>query len=186
MGRRRPGTAAGGECVGPDLTVRPLRAAEGRALGPLFSSVDPWKTLGYRPEALSAYLLKRGDGLERFGFVQQGRVVGVVCVRFPWLRGPFVEFLAVLPERQGAGIGQAVLGWVEANPRWPGANVWVTVSSFHTNARRFYQRSGYREVAALPRLVAPDGEEVLLRKEAAPRGAPARPAETGGGSWALG
>ena len=148
-----------------NLALRPLLLAEGRHVGPLVASMDPWKTLGYGAKALSLYLTKSDTGLERLAIVAAGRLVGVLCVRFPWLRGPFVELLAVFPGDQARGLGREVLARVEAEPRWAGPNVWVTVSGFNGKARSFYERCGYREVAVLPRLVAPDGEERLLRKE---------------------
>jgi len=40
----------------------------------------------------------------------------------------------------------------------------ISVSSFNTEARRFYERQGFAEVALLPDLIKPGFDEVLMRR----------------------
>jgi GNAT superfamily N-acetyltransferase len=147
-----------------DSKARGIRSGEGEKFGKALASMDPWKTLGYTVSGLAKYLTRADASLERFSWVVSDRPVGVVCVRYPWLRGPFVEMLAVLPGEQGRGVGRDVLSWVEGNSRWSGGNVWVTVSAFNGRARDFYLQCGYEEVGRLPCLIAANQDEILLRK----------------------
>lgn len=145
-------------------TARPLRPEESAGLAEELAAMDPWFTLGYSAAGLAHYLTREDPALERHGVVESGALAGVVCIRYPWLRGPFVELLAVLPAARRRGVGAEILSWVEADPRWQGGNVWITVSDFNLRARRFYERLGYAEVAELPRLVSTRSDELLLRK----------------------
>ena len=90
-------------------------------------------------------------------------LAGAMTVRWPWLHGPYLELLAVLPEAQGRGLGGALLGWLIAQVP-SSRNLWVAVSAFNTGARRFYARHGFVEVGTVPGLVRDGFDEILLRK----------------------
>jgi ribosomal protein S18 acetylase RimI-like enzyme len=129
--------------------------------------MDPWRTLGYRPENLLNYLHRKDAGLDRHAIVIEGRTAGVLSVRYPWLMGPYIELFAVLPGYSGRGLGEEVLKWVESRFQANSRNLWATVSAFNTLARTFYQRQGFEEVAPLKELVAAGLDEILLRKNLA-------------------
>jgi GNAT superfamily N-acetyltransferase len=90
---------------------------------------------------------------------------GVVSVRHPWLKGPYLELLALLPEAQNQGIGSRIIAWFESTALSHGSrNLWVCASSFNARAVRFYERHGFARAVTLPGLVADGYDEVLLRK----------------------
>jgi ribosomal protein S18 acetylase RimI-like enzyme len=90
---------------------------------------------------------------------------GVISLRSPWLKGPYLELLAIFPMFQGRGIGTKLLHWMEQEAVHNGArNLWVCASTFNTAALRFYERYGFAQVAALPGLVDDNSDEILLRK----------------------
>lgn len=144
--------------------LRPVTGAAAPALAGRVAQMDPWHRLGFGADALSLYLSRRDPGLVRRAVVAGGDLAGVVCVRHPWLRGPYLELLCLFPEHQGRGLGVDVVGWMEACVRGQAANAWVAASAFNTAARRFYARLGYREIAALDGLVREGETECLLRK----------------------
>ena len=74
--------------------------------------IDPWLTLQTKPEKLSAYLTGDDAHCHRLTIRHGGAIAGVVAVRNPWLYGPYLGLLAVLPGYQGTGIGSAILGWM--------------------------------------------------------------------------
>jgi GNAT superfamily N-acetyltransferase len=121
---------------------------------------DPYLTLGYRAETLATYLTRPDPSLERHAIETDGTLAGVLALRKPWLRGPLIEMLALLPEAQGRGLGGQILDRCKAEA---GKNLWATVSGFHHPARRFYARAGFDELCALPGIVAEDKDEILLR-----------------------
>jgi ribosomal protein S18 acetylase RimI-like enzyme len=95
----------------------------------------------------------------------EGKEAGVVSVRDPWLKGPYLELLALLPPFQNRGLGATLIGWLEGEAVANGVrNLWVCASSFNVRALRFYERHGFARASVLPGLVAEGYDEILLRK----------------------
>ncbi|HLO77140.1 MAG TPA: GNAT family N-acetyltransferase [Magnetospirillum sp.] len=143
------------------MTPRPLVAADIPALAAALAGMDPWLTLGYSATGLAAYLGREDGALMRVVIEHDGAPAAVLALRRPWLRGPYVELLAVLPQAQGAGFGRALVEWAAGQG---GGNLWACVSAFNSAARRFYAGMGFVEVAPLPDLVADGQAEILLRR----------------------
>ncbi len=139
---------------------RGLSAKEAETIATACAGFDPYLTLGYRAETLAAYLTRPDSSLIRYAVEMDGRFCGVLTLRKPWLRGPLIEMLALLPQSQGKGLGSLILDRCKAEA---GRNLWVTVSDFHQPARRFYARAGFEEVSALAGIVSEDRAEILLR-----------------------
>ena len=148
----------------PPLTCTSLRAAEAGLIGARLAAMDPWKRLGYGAEPLGRYLAAADPSLKRFAVQNEPETVAVVCIRYPWLRGPYLELLAVFPGNQGQGVGQAILAWIEEQARPSAKNLWTMTSEFNHRARRFYQAAGFVEIAPVADLVADGCNEILLRK----------------------
>ena len=91
-------------------------------------------------------------------------IAGVVAVRYPWLRGAYLELIGLFPDRQGQGLGTTILQWLEQETQPWATNCWVLVSSFNDLAKRFYLRQGFREVGSIEALVSLQSTELLLRK----------------------
>src|SRR2546428_7193294 len=60
---------------------------EAHFLSTLLATMDPWRTLGYTASALERYLLHAEAALYRYAVVVESHMSGVVCIRYPWLRG---------------------------------------------------------------------------------------------------
>ncbi len=144
------------------VAVLPQDQAE--ALAAMLAGMDPWRTLGYGPEALARSLTTPHPDLVRYLALRRGRPLGLAVVRRPWLRGAYIELFAVLPGAQGRGIGAALLGHIEETCRGHTANLWLLVSGFNAQARGFYVRHGFREIGPIPDLIMPGQDEVLMRK----------------------
>ena len=87
-----------------------------------------------------------------------------MCIR-DRLRGPYLQFLGVLPTFQRLGLGRAMLTWFEKEARARGErNLWVATSDFNQNALRFYEHQGFEHAAVLDDLVRDGISEILLRK----------------------
>jgi GNAT superfamily N-acetyltransferase len=142
-----------------------LERADCAALAAEIAAMPPWSVMNYPAERLERFLAARGDGAARYLVEIAGRPAGALSIRSPWLRGPYLELLALLPAAQGRGIGARILAWFEAEARREGArNLWVCASSFNTRAIKFYEKHGFRPAATLPDLVAEGHSEILLRK----------------------
>lgn len=138
-------------------------------LGVAFAKSEPWSRYPFTADALTAYFEAEEDAAPRYviahGSDIENNVAGVLGLRLNWLRGPYIQFLGVLPEHQNAGIGAQLLSWISDTSAESGArNLWVAASDFNTNALRFYERHGFTRVATLDGLVQDGIGEILLRK----------------------
>lgn len=154
------------------MTPRPLADADIATVAPALAAMDPWLTLGYTAAGLAAYLGRDDAALTRMVVERGGAPAAVLALRRPWLRGPYVELLAVLPAGRGLGLGRQLVGWAAGQG---GGNLWACVSAFNHTARAFYARAGFVEVATLPDLVVDGAEEILLRRRPGPAASPAAP-----------
>ena len=149
---------------GASIALAPIETQAAGPLAEAVTAIDPWKRMSFRPEAMATYLAAREPGACRRAILHKGRAIGAVSVRHPWLRGPYLEMLALLPGSQGLGIGASVLDWMGAEVAGRANSLWVCTSTFNTRALVFYERHGFVRVGDLDGLVGPDFTEILLRK----------------------
>ncbi len=149
-------------CVRRLVPLDPQNAVD---LGAAFAAISPWADYPYPASALAAYFAKAELAAPRYQIMAGDSIAGVAGLRGDWLRGPYLQFLGVLPHHQGHGLGAAVLAWFERTARDTGQrNLWVAASDFNAAAIRFYERNGFAECARLDGLVADGRTEILLRK----------------------
>lgn len=146
------------------LTLRPIDENTAESLGHQISRMDPWQTLGIAAPALAQSLVQSDHGAFKRSLWLEGRCIGAVRIQDPWLYGPYLALLALLPGAQGKGLGAAVLGWMESEIRGTSTNIWACVSSFNTDAQRFYARHGFETIGVIPDLLRPGFSEILIRK----------------------
>jgi ribosomal protein S18 acetylase RimI-like enzyme len=145
--------------------LEPLDGASAEMLGQALAGMDPWLTLRIGRQALTKFLLGEDAHCHRKAISCDGAIAGVVAIRSPWLHGPYLNLLAVLPAYQHSGLGSAVLQWMAGEAGDTALNLWLCVSKFNAHALRFYERHGFELTAELPDLVAPGFAELLLRKQ---------------------
>jgi diamine N-acetyltransferase len=147
------------------VTLAPIPPGETVRLGAGFAAIDPWAKYAYTPERLAAFFAGSETSSPRFALYADGEIAGVAALKLDWLRGPFLQFLGVLPSAQGKGLGSRVLAWIEREARrGEQRNLWVTASDFNNRAVSLYKRHGYEEVARLDGLASDTLGEILLRK----------------------
>ena len=150
----------------PGCRAAPLEATHAVQLGPLLAGLQPWLGLGYSADGLTRYLARQDAALLRWTLLDaDDALAGVLCLREPWLRGPFVELLCILPPRQNQGVGRAWLEWLSLRAAGQGmANLWTTATESNAAAQAFYAHCGFEIAGTLPNLIRPGLNEVLLRK----------------------
>lgn len=150
----------------PELvSFRPMTAESAILLGMGFAAIDPWARYRYTPEALSAFLSMGEEHAPRFEILSEGALAGALCIRENWLRGPYLQFLGILPGFQNRGLGRAALTFFEARARRQAArNIWVVASEFNHRALSFYERFGFVRIATLDGLAVEGIGEILFRK----------------------
>lgn len=151
--------------AGTSVALEAMSPEAAEHLSHALSAIDPWARYGFTASALAAYLADDEPGAPRYVIRADGQIAGAVGLRTAWLRGPYLQFLGILPAYQGAGIGALALQWFEDNARATGArNLWVSVSAFNFGAMRFYERHGLKHAAELDNLLQDGISEILLRK----------------------
>jgi diamine N-acetyltransferase len=150
---------------GVTFALSHLSAEDGHRLGTAVAGMFPWSDYAYPASALARFLATSDPGALRFAFAVDGEIVGAAVVRPIWLRGPYLNFIALLPVAQRRGIGGAFLDWMEREARTAeDRNMWVAASEINADAIRLYERHGFEETTRLDGLVCDDRTEILFRK----------------------
>ncbi len=153
--------------------LSPVSTEEADALGHKLAMIDPWARYGTSAAHLSTLFRPTTDGGIRLAVrsTDPSTPIGVVVIRHPWLTGPYMQFLAVLPSHQRQGLGASVIDWFEAQARAGGSrNLWICAASFNASAQRLYVAKGFTQVALLDDLIKPGFDEVFMRKRLSPSG----------------
>lgn len=149
----------------PSVELVALDTASAAVLGRELARIDPWHHYRFSGEALAKYLSAADTDADKHALLIGGELAGAVIVRIGWLRGPYLQFLGILPKFQRQGVGRLVMAWMESLAQQRAeTNLWVVTSSFNGHALSFYGRNGFRPVAVLDGLIATGIDEILLRK----------------------
>ncbi len=159
-------TDAGSEHVHvSSVRFAPMTKAAAEMLGPRLAEIDPWARYGYTAAALVTYLTAHEADAPRFEIMVGRACAGAIGIRRTWMRGPYLQFLGILPAYQRQGVGRMALAWFEGEARARAEqNIWVATSDFNARALAFYERHGFSRVATLDALIAEGHSEILLRK----------------------
>jgi len=146
------------------VLTRSLSTADAELLSSEFAASEPWLTLGVSSLGLKNYLLREDASLYRYTVRVDDNLAGLICLRYPWLRGPYIELLGLIDTYRGRGIGTQLLKWAETEARYQNNNLWLATSSFNHQALKFYEQHGFKQIGRIEGLVHPDYDELLLRK----------------------
>lgn len=153
---------------GRTVEVAPMTPDAARDLGVACATFGPWKHYGMSSAQLTASFLDAGGGNRAFQVRVDDVLAGAIIVRPSFLIGPYLVFLGVLPAFQGQKIGDAALGWFEAEARrGKRRNIWLCVTGVNEGARRFYRARGWDVAATLPDLIRDGDDEIMMRKRLA-------------------
>ena len=96
---------------------------------------------------------------------------GGECLGFIWfiLGGafhsyPYLHIIAVKEKYRGQGIGTKLLSFFEETVFTDNAKVFLVVADFNPDAKRLYQKLGYKQVGILPNLYKDGVTEYLMMK----------------------
>jgi ribosomal protein S18 acetylase RimI-like enzyme len=100
---------------------------------------------------------------------ERGRIHTAVGFAWVILRGAFgrnayLKLIGVHPEFTGHHIGGVLLDAVEQIARDNDQDLFLMTSDFNTDAHRFYERQGYRQVGAIPGYALPEVTELIFWK----------------------
>lgn len=78
---------------------------------------------------------------------------------------PYLHLLAVREKYRGKGVGTALLGFAEDIAFETADKLFLVVADFNPDAKRFYERNGYRQAGEIPGLYRSGITEYLMMKE---------------------
>lgn len=147
--------------------IRPLSPDDIPSLAPLLAEL-PLMVRYRRPsEAIRADLEKALAARAGLLVWDEGAGAQGLCWFFPSGTlglGGYLRLIAVSPGAHNKGIGTALLVAFETATAAVSRHAFLLVSSFNTDAQRFYERHGYQRVGSLPGLVLPDVDEHIYWK----------------------
>ena len=148
-----------------ELALRPLSAENAQKLGEALAAIPPWSIIGCPAERLVDWLCRDQPTMKKFEALEGGGLAGGIVIQDPFLHGPYLKLIAILPEFQGKNLGLCLLRWMELEARRGEARqLWLCVSTFNTRARAFYERFGFEPVSVLDKLASDASDELLMRK----------------------
>jgi ribosomal protein S18 acetylase RimI-like enzyme len=151
-----PGAGDGWEIREPDEGDLDLCAG-------MMSVQDPWLRLEVDLARCMASISEAH--LQRYGIFEQGAIVGLAAVHPTGMAfSPYLSTLVIRADRTGRGLGSRLLAHVEETVFRTHRNLFLCVSSFNENARRFYLTHGYATVGRIPDYVKPGYDEWIMRK----------------------
>jgi [ribosomal protein S18]-alanine N-acetyltransferase len=80
----------------------------------------------------------------------------------------YIQTICIDPSQRGQGLGSRLLEFAEQRILQVSPNVFMCVSSFNLDARRLYERLGYKVVGELTDYIVRGHSEILLRKTVGP------------------
>jgi ribosomal protein S18 acetylase RimI-like enzyme len=145
--------------------LQPLAAKNAQRLGTALAAMPPWSVAGWPAGSLTRSFERPLPAMHRFEIAAGGELAGMAAIQHPFLHGPYLQLLAILPGFQGRNLGLRVLKWMEAQARLEEARqLWLCVSTFNTRAQAFYERFGFEAVAVLDKLASDHADEIFMRK----------------------
>lgn len=154
--------------LGPDgFALEPLARSETLRLGAALSAIEPWATYRLAAAQLVGFLARDEPDAPRFAILRGETIIGAAVIHHPWLHGPYLQFLGLVPGEQGAGAGGQVLDWMQAEVAGRARNLWLCVTAGNTRAQAFYARHGFALAATFDGLAADGIDELLMRKRLA-------------------
>ena len=149
------------------MQIRKLVSEAGRReAAAMMAASDPWRRLGLGFRACRAGL--DAPYRETYAARLRGGYAGHVTLNMAWPLGGYIQTLFVPDGFRGRGIGEGLLRFAEDRIFRSSPNVFLCVSSFNREARRFYSRHGYEKAGLLGDFIIKGAGELLLRKTSGP------------------
>lgn len=128
----------------------------------IMSSTEPWITLQRDQAACLASL--QGEGKEVYSLEENGEVIGVVVLQMNGSFRGYLQVLCIDEKYRGKGYGKAAMAYCEKRIFSTSPNFFLCVSSFNTEAQKFYYNLGFSLVGEIKDFVLEGYSELLLRK----------------------
>ena len=152
------------------FTINAMQSADIDAISQWLVKVPLWQRYGITVEGIAAQFKRALQGDDRL-FALFLDDDPTPC-GFAWCipdgafnRSAYLRLIGVHPEYYGHGAGSSLLQRVEADSLDYSDELFLLVSDFNTDAQRFYQQHGYRQIGTIDGYVQPDITELIYFKK---------------------
>jgi ribosomal protein S18 acetylase RimI-like enzyme len=150
-----------------EVTIDPLRGEEdARWCARLMADSEPWLTIGR--DYQSALEIFDDVGNEGYIATAEGERAGFIVIVMRGAFAGYIKSLAVAPAFRNRGLGRRLIEFAEKRIFSEQPNVFLCVSTFNPDAKRLYERLGYKVIGLLDDYIVPGHGEYLLRKSIVP------------------
>jgi len=152
------------ECVMKLINIAWARAADHEWCARLMASSEPWITLRRDLDACRAVLVRTGAELFIACDAETGDPLGFILLSpYGFATSPYVASIAVAPEARGVHIGSQLMVFAERHFR-DRRHLFLLVSSFNSDAQKFYVQHGYEFVGELKDYIVSGHSELIFHK----------------------
>jgi ribosomal protein S18 acetylase RimI-like enzyme len=153
--------------MGSSLTITGLATAgEAEGCAHLMATSEPWLTLGRSYE--TSLGIVQDPTREVYVARQGASIVGFIILCMTGAFVGYIQTICIHPDHRGQGLGSRLVEFAEQRILRDAPNVFMCVSAFNRDARRLYERLGYRVVGELTDYIVRGHSEILLRKTSGP------------------
>ncbi len=161
------------ESVSGDVTMRWSKPGDRGSILEMAAATRSFRPdeLEVAREVLDDALREGPDGhYQSYTALVEGRPTGWACFGpTPCAIGTYdLYWILVAPDRQGCGVGRALIALAEATAASRAGRLMIAETSgrdSHGAARRFYRRAGYVAAARLPDFYGPGDDKVIFTKD---------------------
>jgi ribosomal protein S18 acetylase RimI-like enzyme len=140
------------------IKIIPMKRGHIPACEEIVAASEPWRTLREGIDFSSAIRQKQAHTA-----VIGGAVAGfVIFTAEPvFARGGYLRAIGVAPAIRGSGIGRKLLAFAEKTTSRKAQNLYLCVSSFNRDGRKFYRKCGYAKIGKIDGLIRKGASEFL-------------------------
>jgi ribosomal protein S18 acetylase RimI-like enzyme len=152
--------------------IRPLQSSDIPGLARWVAATPLWQRYGVTETSFAGRLSEGlAGGATIYVAAETAAVAGFIWLitRGAFNRSGYVQLIGVRAGDRGRGVGQALMEFAERELSAQAiADIFLLVSDFNREARRFYGQLGYRQVGALDDYVVPGVSECIYWKRLTP------------------
>ncbi len=132
----------------------------------IIAGSEPWTTLGITSDQVMNTV--NNDLNEVYAAYVKDDIVGVIIIQMEGAFSGYLKNIVVKHGWRNKNLGKTMMDFVENKIFSKCTNVFLCVSSFNREAKKFYINIGYQEVGELKNYLVDGYDEILMRKTKGP------------------
>lgn len=151
----------------PELNIRRVSThEESLRCAEIIAASEPWITLGMDKDHVIGTFNDPWN--EVYAAFIKDEIVGIIVLQTKGAFSGYLKSIAVKPEWRGKKLGAKMMAFIEKEIFSTCTNLFLCVSSFNTEAQKFYLKLGYEKIGVLNNYLLEGHDEILMRKTTGP------------------